>query len=116
MTTKSQNTRPAKRTKNSKIKKVLKFFLYVPVVLLMIFGSSFLAPSANATAGINKQINFQGKLVDNNGLNVANGTYSVIFTLYGQQAPGGTAIWTATDSVVIPNGDGIFQVPRGAVT
>ncbi len=115
MKTKSQKSKQANRTKILKIKKVLRFFLYVPVLALMVFGSLFLTPTVDAAAGINKQINFQGKLVDNNGLNVANGTYSIIFSLYSVSSAG-TAIWTETDSVVISNGDGIFQVPLGAVT
>ncbi len=115
MKTKSQKSKQANRTKILKIKKVLRFFLYVPVLALMVFGSLFLTPTVHAAAGINKQINFQGKLVDGNGLNVANGTYSIIFSLYTVSSAG-TAIWTETDSVVISNGDGIFQVPLGAVT
>ncbi len=90
----------------------------LPIALLLLFSVitfSLLVTPANAAAGINKQINFQGKLVDANGLNVANGTYSIIFSLYSASS-GGTAIWTETDSVVIANGDGIFQVPLGAVT
>ncbi len=66
-----------------------------------------IAPSAYAATGINRQINFQGKLVDNNGLNVADSTYSVVFSLYTVSA-NGSAIWTETDSVTTSNG--IFQV------
>jgi len=69
--------------------------------------------SADAATGINKQINFQGKLVDNSGLTVADSTYTVVFSLYNVSS-GGSAIWTETDSVTTKNG--IFQVALGANT
>lgn len=118
MKIKSQNKNSRKRSKNLRLKKLLRFFLYVPVVfifLFSVFSSQLFITPVNAATGINKQINFQGKLVDANGLNVPNATYSVIFSLYSVSS-GGAAIWTETDSVTISNGDGIFQVPLGANT
>lgn len=81
-------------------------------MLLFVVHSTFVTP-AEAASGINKQINFQGKLVDNNGLNVADSTYPVVFSLYNVSS-GGSAAWTESDSVTTSNG--VFQVALGAVT
>ncbi|MGI8419564.1 MAG: beta strand repeat-containing protein [Candidatus Levyibacteriota bacterium] len=89
-------------------KKVCLIFL-----VFTVFSGSYLVVSpAFAATGINKQINFQGKLVDNNGLNVADSTYTVVFTLYDASS-GGTNLWTESDSVTTTAG--IFQVALGAV-
>jgi hypothetical protein len=53
----------------------------------------FSAPTVQAAAGINKQINFQGKVTNGNGTNVANGSYSFTFSLY-TVASGGSNVWT----------------------
>ncbi len=73
---------------------------------------TFLASETNAAAGIYKTINFQGKLQDNNGLNVANGNYSVVFTLYDASS-GGSNLWDETQTVAVA--DGVFQVNLGSV-
>lgn len=67
---------------------------------------------AFAATGINQTINFQGKLVGSTGLNVADSTYSVVFTLYDASS-GGTNLWDETQSVSTT--DGIFQVQLGSV-
>src|ERR1035437_7811173 len=74
---------------------------------------------AMAVNGINRTINFQGRLVRNDagnaGLNVANNTYSVVFTFYNNGTAGqGTALWTETQTVTTT--DGIFRVALGSVT
>jgi len=101
--------------KVSRVSKVSRaFILFGSVVgVLLIFGFLFSVSKADAAVGINKQINFQGKLVDNNGLVVADNTYSVVFSLYSVSS-GGTNVWTETDSVTTKNG--IFQVALGANT
>jgi len=68
---------------------------------------------ASAAAGINHQINFQGKVTNPNGTNVTNGSYTFVFKLYTVSS-GGVATWTETDSLTVT--DGVFQVPLGAVT
>jgi hypothetical protein len=61
-------------------------------------------------------INYQGKLADNTGLAVANGTYAMSFALY-TQASGGAAIWsesrTGGNEVTVQNG--LFSVMLGEV-
>src|SRR5580698_249297 len=93
-------------------KKFLKLFI-IDVVLFSVFSAVFFVPSAHAATGINNQINFQGKLVNSNGTNVADSSYSVVFSLYNVSS-GGTEIWTETDSVTTSSG--IFQVALGANT
>jgi hypothetical protein len=81
----------------------------------IVFSLLFTAKTFAAT-GINRQINFQGRLVNNTtGLNVSNGSYSVVFTLYNNGTAGqGTALWTETQNVTAT--DGIFRVALGSVT
>ncbi|MBW4061791.1 hypothetical protein HJC99_04455 [Candidatus Saccharibacteria bacterium] len=75
--------------------------------------AAFTSQPANAAVGINHEINFQGKIVNSDGTNVANGTYSFTFKLYSV-ATGGSAVWTEVDS--LPVTDGVFQVQLGAGT
>jgi fibronectin-binding autotransporter adhesin len=72
----------------------------------------FLKP-AQAAVGINKQINFQGKIVNGNGTNVANGSYSFTFSIYNVST-GGSALWTETKSLTVT--DGVFQTALGSST
>jgi hypothetical protein len=71
------------------------------------------ARPAVAATGINKQINFQGKVVNANGTNVANGSYSFVFSLYTVSSAGSN-IWTETKSLTVT--DGVFQTNLGSVT
>jgi len=91
-------------------KKFLKLFFIVVVLFSVLHFKSFVAP---ADASINNQINFQGKLVNSNGTNVADSSYSVVFSLYTVSS-GGAAIWTETDSVTTSSGN--FQVALGTNT
>lgn len=92
----------------------VRFFL-ATFLIISFFGLpvSIFVSRAYAAVGINKQINFQGKLVNSNGTNVTDGGYSVVFSLYNV-ASGGSAIWTETDTVTTTTG--IFQVALGATT
>lgn len=66
-----------------------------------------------AAAGINHQISFQGKVVNSNGTNVADNSYTFVFSIYSV-ASAGTAIWTETKSLAVA--DGVFQTNLGSVT
>ncbi len=68
---------------------------------------------AVAAAGINKQINFQGKVTNGNGTNVVSGSYTFVFSLYSVAAAGSN-IWTETKSLTVT--DGVFQTNLGSVT
>jgi hypothetical protein len=85
------------------------------MLTLLCFSLAVFTPSntAHAATGINHQINFQGKLVNTNGTNVTDGTYSIVFSIY-TVASAGANIWTETQTPTVTNG--IFQVNLGAVT
>ncbi|HUC20340.1 MAG TPA: hypothetical protein VMR98_02500, partial [Candidatus Polarisedimenticolaceae bacterium] len=79
---------------------------------------------ATAAAGVNQQVNFQGKVVNPDGTNIPNGTYNIEFKIYqdGNGVLGGgdeTLKWTESrlrnnsQGVVVT--DGIFQVNLGSV-
>lgn len=55
--------------------------------------------SAQAANGINRQISYQGKLLDTTGVPVTNGTYQMKFALYAA-ASGGTPLWVASGTSV----------------
>ena len=81
---------------------------------------------ANATAGINQQINFQGRLLTASGATVPDGYYNLQFKIYqdgtGTAAgnPGGTLKWTeswlnqAGNGVMVKNG--YMSVQLGALS
>lgn len=100
--------------------KIGKWWL-VPFVsvwfLLFIFLNLASIKPVFAATGINKQINFQGKVVNANGTNVANGNYDFVFSIY-TVASGGTAIWTETRTTAnqVTVNDGIFRVSLGSIT
>jgi hypothetical protein len=65
-----------------------------------------------AANGVARTMNFQGRIVNNTtGINVANGTVKMVFSLYNG-ASGGTALWTETQNSV-PVTDGIFRAVLG---
>jgi hypothetical protein len=71
------------------------------------------AQTAVAATGIYHTINFQGKVVNTDGTNIANGTYSFQFKIYNVSS-GGSALWTETKSLTVT--DGIFQTNLGDTT
>jgi hypothetical protein len=83
------------------------------IVPLGIFAVVLSSP-AEAATGINKTINFQGKVTNANGTNVTDGAYPFNFKLY-TVASGGTAVWSElSKSVSVSNG--IFQTALGSAT
>lgn len=99
---------------------------FVLAVLLVFTGGFFVfQKNALATTGINEQVNFQGRLVNTNGTNIADGTYNMEFKIYqdGDGVPGGgdeTLKWTEdrlrNNSQGVVVADGIFQINLGSVT
>ncbi|MEX2054577.1 MAG: hypothetical protein WD972_00205, partial [Candidatus Andersenbacteria bacterium] len=74
--------------------------------------------TAQAAVGINDQINIQGKVVNTDGTNVADGTYDFEFKIYDVSSAG-TALWTETwdsGTAQVTVTDGIFQVLLGTHT
>ncbi len=96
-----------------------QILIILAIVSLTLVSSAIFTSPAMAANGINRTINFQGRLVRNDagnvGLNVANNSYSVVFTFYNNGTAGqGTALWTETQTVT--TADGIFRVALGSVT
>ena len=89
----------------------------IAIASLTLVSSAIFTKPVMAATGINRTINFQGRLVRNDagnvGLNVSNTSYSVIFSFYNL-ASGGTALWSETQTVTTT--DGIFRVALGSVT
>jgi len=66
-----------------------------------------------ALGAVPQLINFQGILKDGSGNPVANGSYSVTFTIYDAPSAGNVK-WTETQSVT--TSDGLFTVLLGSTT
>jgi len=95
-----------------KISSCLCLAIFLLVILLLT------PPQTLAATGINKQINFQGKVVNkSDSTNIANGNYDFEFKIY-TVASGGTAIWTETRTSAnqVTVTDGIFRVSLGSIT
>lgn len=81
----------------------------------------FALHKVSATAGINSELSFEGKIVTTAGINIPNGTYNMEFKIYsgGTATGGGTLDWTE-DYLIGGSGgvsinSGIFQVNLGSV-
>ncbi|KPJ65001.1 hypothetical protein AMJ44_11550, partial [candidate division WOR-1 bacterium DG_54_3] len=83
---------------------LLLFLLFTGVVCL-------LAPKS--LAAFPQQINFQGKLTDDDNIPVADSSYSITFAIYNVDS-GGSSLWTETQSV--PTENGFFNVILGSDT
>lgn len=92
----------------------MKRKLLTALLVIGAFAAVFIVP-ARTQAAINPQINFQGKLTNpSDGTNVADGTYSIVFSIYSVPS-GGVATWTETQGSVSVSA-GIFRVALGSVT
>jgi hypothetical protein len=79
-----------------------------------------LVPNHRVAAAINPQINFQGKLTNTDGTNVADGPYSIRFRIYTDPSAdtgscASTCKWEETQASVAVNG-GLFNVQLGSST
>ena len=72
-----------------------------------------LAASTAVGQGVPQLINVQGKLTDAGGEPVADGSYSVLFSIY-DVVTGGTALWQETRTVTVS--DGLFSISLGEST
>jgi len=93
-------------------------FVGFAVVISALLGFVYSSLPSYAASGINTQINYQARLMDSSEFPVADGTYSVKFSLY--DAPtGGTRLWTATGTTATPTAldisvsNGLFTVLLG---
>lgn len=93
-----------------------------PILLVSLSLLVLVAYAPNASAAINPQISFQGKLTNSDGTNVANGNYSIRFRLYNDPSldaanacVANSCKWEETQGTVSVT-DGIFQVNLGSST
>lgn len=89
-------------------------FLFIAILIFTGFALVSVEREVNAATGINQTINFQGKVVNSNGTNVADGQYSFVFRIY-DVASGGSHLWTETQGSVQVTA-GVFRVSLGSVT
>ncbi|MCC7357455.1 hypothetical protein IT408_03020, partial [Candidatus Uhrbacteria bacterium] len=93
-------------------------FLFIGLILGMV---SSIVQQAQAAMNINRSINYQGRLLTNGGVNVADGVYAIKFSIYNV-ASAGTALWTASGTTAVPTSisiqvtDGLFSVLLGDTT
>ena len=91
---------------------------WVALLFSVLVGMAFFVSFSQAATGINKQINYQGKLTDGSGVSVADGSYNFKISLY-TVASGGTPVWTARGTVGTPTAravtltNGMFSVMLG---
>lgn len=96
----------------------MKFFFTFFFVLVVCFQFFSFSADSIAAPGVNRTINFQGKVVNKTaGTNVTNGNYDFTFRLY-DAAANGTLLWTEnwTGGNQITVTDGIFRANLGSVT
>jgi hypothetical protein len=86
----------------------VKFVPWVLLAWVAVLGGRL----SGAAATWPSQMNFQGQLTDNSGLALADGPYSIKFTLY-TAASGGSALWTETETVNLTKG--LFNAVLGSV-
>jgi hypothetical protein len=72
----------------------------------------FLLAMSSLYAQVPQVINYQGQLTDASG-NPANGTFTLIFSIFGAATGPGTALYSETQSVTVSNG--VFNVLIGSV-
>ncbi|HSX35790.1 MAG TPA: hypothetical protein VLH84_02540 [Patescibacteria group bacterium] len=106
-----------------------KSALWCSLIVAGCFTSLLFANSpASATAGINSQLSFEGKVVNTNGTNIADGTHNVEFKIYQDgtsSGVGSTLLWTedwlVAGSTGMPSTGGVtftsgtYQVNLGSI-
>ncbi|MDP2837687.1 MAG: hypothetical protein Q8O53_00210, partial [Candidatus Moranbacteria bacterium] len=99
-----------------------KLFRNTSATLASLLLFLYAAGTVEAAVGINKQINFQGKVVNTDGTNVATASYTFLFCIYTTASPttactavaDNDAVWRESKSVTVT--DGIFQTNLGDTT
>lgn len=101
----------------------IRKLLFILIATLFITGGFFVfQKNVLAAVGINKEINFQGKVTNTDGTNVADASYNFLFCIYTTSTPAtactaganNDAVWRETKSITVT--DGIFQTNLGDTT
>jgi hypothetical protein len=103
------------------LNRLRKLLPQAAIGILLVVCGVFLFPVTTQAANPNL-INFQGKVVNSDGTNVTNGTYTFRFRLYTSTAPtdagnacsANTCKWEESKSVTVTNG--VFQTELGDTT
>jgi len=111
-----------KITNNLHLRGNLPFLLILVAGLVLVISHWLLVNNAESAVGINKQLNYQGKLADSGGSAVTDGNYNIKYVIY-DSLTGGNCLWTAlgacdtsdyqATSTTVTNG--IFSVNLGGV-
>lgn len=91
-------------------------FNLIVIFLLILFLSSDKIVFANS--GINRKINFQGKVVNIDNTNVVDGNYDFTFKIYDSLSAG-TSLWSeiwSSENSQVPVVSGIFSVDLGTMS
>jgi hypothetical protein len=78
--------------------------------LVLLANVFFMVPKVTAATGINNQINFQGKIVKNDGSRVTDNDYSFTFGIYTANS-GGSPLWSESKTVHVAGG--LFNTALG---
>jgi len=78
-------------TTKTKIK--IEYIHLYKLILSIILCFTFVFPTSNARSAVSPFFNYQGRLADSSGEEVADGLYDITFRIYREGA-GGTAIWS----------------------
>lgn len=82
---------------------------------LAVIGFGFLTNSVFAATGINRTVQFQGRVVNKTtGTNVADGSYTFVFSIYDASS-GGSKLWGDETQNSVQVTSGIFNVALGSV-
>jgi hypothetical protein len=98
-----------------------KILLVVVCLVIGVSSALLFSGRSYATAGINSEMSFEGKLVNSSGVNIANGTYNMEFKIYagGTATGGGTLNWTedylVSNTQAVTFSGGTFQVNLGSI-
>ncbi len=87
------------------------------VVFFSLLAAVLFHGSAQAATGINQQLNFQGKVVNSSGNNIADGTYNMEFKIYqdgNSSGVGSTLMWT--EDYLVSGSTGMPSTPGVAVS
>ena len=110
--------KPKIKAKKSLHASSLGHVMFVTTISMIIFGIVAFGLYGNLTGyikaatGINKQISYEGRLLDSVGSPVANGSYSIKFVIY-DSSTGGSCLWTASGTCGAPSSITVENVTSG---
>ncbi len=95
-----------------------RYTILFSVIALSCAIFAFSGQKTTAASALNRQVNYQGKLLTSSGVSVTDGSYSIQFSIY-DAASGGNRLWTAAGTTSTPSAvsvtvsGGLFTVQLG---